>query len=207
MSGGALNRTRGFTLVELLVAIAIFTFLATAMYGGTRWIMDEREIVTERATELERLLRAVRLIHTDFAQAWPRSVRDELGRGQIAALLTDRSAGLSIALTRNGWRNPEARANRGHFQRVQYRYDDDATTLYRETWPVLDRVLGADPAEETLLEDVTTFEIEFLDDGGNWLQDWPAADSTILTTMPRAIRYRLETVSFGIVERLVEIPG
>ncbi len=200
-------RMRGFTLIELLVAIAIFAFLATAMYGGTQWIIDEREIVTERATELNRLLRAVRLMHNDFIQAYPRSVRDELGRGQVAALLTDRSAGLSIRLTRNGWRNPEARGNRGHFQRVQYRYEDDTATLYRDTWPVLDRVLGVEPREEALLEDVVEFEVEFLDDSGNWLQNWPADDNVILTTMPRALRYRLETESYGVVERLVEIPG
>jgi general secretion pathway protein J len=196
----------GFTLIELLVAMALFVILAGAMYGGTQWIMDEREIVSDRAGKLEALQRTVRLMHSDFNQAYPRAVRDELGRGQVAAMLSERSRGLQIRLTRSGWRNPSA-TNRGHLQRVQYRYDDEAKTLYRDTWATLDRVLGAEPREQTLLENVQQFDIEFLDVNGNWLQDWPAANESGFTTLPRALRYRIETDDFGAIQRIVEIPG
>ena len=198
--------TAGFTLIELLVAMALFVILAAAMYGGTQWIMDEREIVSERADKLEALQRTVRLIHSDFNQAYPRAVRDELGRGQVAAMLSERSRGLRVLLTRSGWRNPGAN-NRGHLQRVQYRYDDEAQALYRDTWATLDRVLGSEARERTLLENVQQFDVEFLDASGNWVQDWPAANATSFTIMPRALRYRIETADFGAIERIVEIPG
>ena len=199
-------RVTGFTLIELLVAMALFVILAAAMYGGTQWIMDEREIVSERADKLEALQRTVRLLNSDFNQAYPRAVRDELGRGQVAAVMSERARGLRVLLTRSGWRNPGAN-NRGHLQRVQYRYDDESNTLYRDSWATLDRVLGAEPRERTLLENVQQFDIEFLDGSGNWVQDWPAANTANFTTMPRALRYRIETDDFGIVERIVEIPG
>jgi len=200
------EESSGFTLIELLVAMAIFVILAGAMYGGTQWVIAEREIVTERATELENLQRTVRRLQTDFAQAYPRSVRDELGRGQVAAIITSRTQGLELRLTRSGWRNPTAR-NRAHLQRVQYRYDDEAEILYRDTWPVLDRLLSDEPDEQILLQGVTDFDVEFLDDSDNWVQDWPAANSTGFTSMPRALRYRIETEAFGEIIRLVDVPG
>ncbi len=200
------NPQRGFTLIELLVAMALFVVLAAAMYTGTQWVMDERTIINERAGRLENLQRTVRFLHNDFSQAYPRSVRDELGRGQVPALVSGRGADLSITLTRSGWRNP-AGNNRGHLQRVQYRYNEDEQILYRDTWQVLDRVLGAEPRERVLLEDLREFEIEFLDAAGNWVQDWPEANSAGYTSMPRAVRYRLTTADFGDVARIVEIPG
>lgn len=197
---------RGFTLIELLVAMAIFVILAAAMYGGTQWVIEERSIVSERSAELEDLQRAVRRLQSDFAQAYPRSVRDELGRGQVAALLTERSGELQLRLTRSGWRNPLQRG-RAHLQRVQYRYDEDQQILYRGTWPVLDRLLGAEADEQTLLSGVTEFDVEFLDSSGNWVQDWPVPTASSFTDMPRAVRYRIDTEAFGEVIRIVEVPG
>lgn len=197
---------RGFTLIELLVAMAIFVILAAAMYGGTQWIIEERAIVTERAAELENLQRAVRRLQNDLSQAYPRAVRDELGRGQVAALLTERSGDLQLRLTRSGWRNPLQR-NRAYLQRVQYRYDEESRQLFRDTWPVLDRLLGDDPAEQLLLDKVSDFDVEFLDADGNWIQDWPQPQATGFSSMPRAVRYRIDTDSFGEIIRVVEVPG
>ena len=50
----------GFTLLELLVAMAIFSFLSTAMFTGIRQIVLEREVLLEQMDSLKRLQRAVR---------------------------------------------------------------------------------------------------------------------------------------------------
>jgi len=201
-----MRTSRGFTLIELLIAMAIFVILAAAMYGGVQWFIAEREIVSERAGQLEDLQRAVRRLQTDLAQAWPRSVRDSLGSQQEPAVLSERNDGVTVRLTRSGWRNPTGR-NRADLQRVQFRYDEDEQILYRDTWPVLEHLLGDEPDEQRLLADITDFDIEFLDDGGNWVQDWPQASSPKLTTMPRALRYRIVSSVFGEIVRIVEIPG
>jgi general secretion pathway protein J len=201
------QKTAGFTLLELMVAMAIFAFLATIMYGGTRWIIDQREIVQLRVAELNSLQRAVRHLSADFGQLYPRAIRDELGRGGVSALNVERSGELLISLTRGGWRNPNQAANRGHLQRVQYRYDRDAGLLHRVYWPVIERVLGQEPREKQLLEGVTEFEIEFLDFNDNWQQNWPTPDASSQTELPKAVRYRMQLESFGAITRLVEIPG
>ena len=197
---------RGFTLIELLIAMAIFVILAAAMYGGVQWFIAEREIVSERALQLENLQRAVRRLQSDFSQAYPRSTRDELGDLDYA-LRTERNDGVTIRLIRSGWRNPIGR-NRADLQRLQYRYSEDDETLYLETWPVLNPLLGDEPTEQSLLVGVTEFDVEFLDDAGNWVQDWPPpAGAASYTIMPRALRYRITTEVFGEIIRIVEIPG
>lgn len=202
----------GFTLIELLVAIAVFSFLATAMYTGVRQIVIEREILLERTAELNQLQRAVRYLQTDLSQLHPRSVRDELGRDRIAAIANDPSQDFSLQLSRDGWRNP-ALAPRGSLQRVQYRLEDEA--LIREHWPVMDRLLGDEPRQITLIEGVEKMEIAYLDNSLEWQPNWPPPTTAAgpaanagpagPAPLPRAIRYRITLESYGEIERLVEV--
>jgi general secretion pathway protein J len=196
----------GFTLIELMVAIAIFSFLATAMYTGIRQIVAEREILMQRSDELNQLQRTIRYLNTDFSQLHPRDVRDELGRDRIAALSSDPSQDFALQFSRNGWRNP-AQAIRGSLQRVQYRLEDEV--LIREYWPVMDHLLGAEVRTLELLKDVEKIEIAYLDEAREWQPDWPPADDSSTTpsttSLPIAIRYKLTLKSFGEIERLVEI--
>jgi general secretion pathway protein J len=207
MSAQHKTRHSGFTLIELMVAIAIFSFLATAMYTGIRQIVAEREILQERNDALNQLQRAVRYLNTDFSQLTPRDVRDELGRDRAAALSSDPSQDFALQLSRDGWRNP-AQALRGSVQRVQYRLEDEI--LIREHWPVMDHLLGAEAREIELLTNVEKFEIAYLDESLDWQIDWPPAAATAETTsttrLPKAIRYRLTLKDFGEIERLVELP-
>lgn len=204
MTGQTYKSRNGFTLIELLVAMAIFSFLATAMYTGIRQIVLEREIILARTTELHQLQRTIRYLNTDFAQLHPRDVRDELGRGRLAALVSDPSQDFGLELSRDGWRNP-ALAARGSLQRVQYRLENE--TLIRKYWPVMDRLLGAEARELELLNNVEKFEIAYLDEALEWQTDWPPSNAQPgLTLLPIAVRYRLTLKEFGEIERLVEVP-
>ncbi len=204
MTGQTYKSRNGFTLIELLVAMAIFSFLATAMYTGIRQIVLEREIILARTTELHQLQRTIRHLNTDFAQLHPRDVRDELGRGRLAALVSDPSQDFGLELSRDGWRNP-ALAARGSLQRVQYRLENEI--LIRKYWPVMDRLLGAEARELELLNNVEKFEIAYLDEALEWQTDWPPSNfQPGLTLLPIAVRYRLTLKEFGEIERLVEVP-
>lgn len=201
-------RSKGFTLLELLVAMAIFSFLSAAMYTGIRQIVLEREVLVEQMESLTRLQRTVRYLNSDFSQLHPRDVRDELGRDRIAALSSDPSQDFAVQLSRDGWRNP-ALAARGTLQRVQYRLDEEI--LVREYWPAMDNVLGAEPRELELLTDVEKFEIAYLDGNQEWVPDWPpvSVEDSIPgdpgAGLPTAIRYRLTSTAWGEIERLVEV--
>jgi general secretion pathway protein J len=199
-----IDRRQGFTLIELLAAMAIFSLLAVAMYSGTQFVILEREIVMERQQELYDLQRSVRYLNDDFGQLQARDVRGVLGRDVIPALSAQPGRDFVVELSHGGWRNP-AGFPRGTLQRVQYRLEEN--TLVREYWPVMDRILGMEGRIQEILEGVEEFEIEYLDSSGEWQLTWPllASIPAGVDVLPVAVRYRLETSSFGEIVRLVEI--
>ncbi len=194
-----------FTLLELLVAIAIFSFMSAAVFTGVRQIVVERELVQAHTAELIELQRAVRYLQTDFAQFHPRSVRGSLGRTRRPALVSDPSEEFAVELSREGWRN-FAKQPRGTLQRVNYKLIDGE--LIREYWPVMDRMLAAESRELVLLEGVEKFEMAYMDENGEWQEDWPPANAGTgwQTPVPLAVRYTVTLDSFGEIQRIVEIP-
>ncbi len=199
-------RQQGFTLIELLAAMAIFSLLAVAMYSGTQFVILEREIIIQRQQELHDLQLTVSYLNNDFGQLRTRDIRDELGRDLIPALWAQPGRDFLVELSHDGWRNP-AGAPRGTLQRVQYRLEEN--TLVREHWPVMDRVLGMEGRIQELIDGVDKLEFEFLDASNEWQPIWPPLNNNAAAggdSLPVAVRYRLETQSFGEIIRLVEIP-
>lgn len=198
-------KVRGFTLIELLVSMAIFAVISALTLGGLNAVIRQQELAREDMEELARLQRAMRLLQTDFGQLYPRAVRDALGQGTEAPLVTDGRGEFEVRLTRAGWRNP-ALLPRGTLQRVQYRIDEDEQLL-RESWVVLDHPLGMEPRSEVLLAGVEAFRVEYLDGEDSWSEDWPPLRRAgeQLSGSPRAARITLELEGWGEIRRLVEM--
>ncbi|TDJ46315.1 MAG: type II secretion system protein GspJ [Gammaproteobacteria bacterium] len=198
------RRHGGFTLIELLVAIAIFGVISMLALGGLNTIVTQQAIAKQQMIRLGQLQRAMRLIMDDFAQLNPRHVRDVLGQGTEAPLITDTLADNIVRLSRSGWRNPVP-VPRGTLQRVQYRLEEDA--LIREYWLVMDSPLGSEPRSETILEDVNSIEIEYLGDGAQWSTQWPPLSQldTATFVFPRAVRIRFDLAAWGEIERIVDL--
>ena len=196
---------RGFTLIELLVSMAIFAVISALTLGGLNAVITQQQLASEDMEDLRRLQRTVRSLQTDLGQVYPRSVRDTLGQGAEAQLVTDGAGECVVRLTRAGWRNP-ALLPRGTLQRVQYRVDED-DQLVREYWLVLDHPLGTEPRSEVLIGGVEDFRIEYLDGEDSWSEGWPplrrATDGA--SGGPRAARVTLELAGWGEIERLVEM--
>ncbi len=99
------STTRGFTLLELLVALAVFAIMATAAYSGLRSVLFTRAAVEEQNRRLADVQLAVFRLAQDIEQATPRGIRDEYGDPEPALrggdLLDD-----VLILTRTGWDNP-----------------------------------------------------------------------------------------------------
>lgn len=196
---------QGFTLLELLVAMAILGIVGALALGGLSVVATQQSIASRQMSELAQLQRTMRLLTSDLGQAQPRYVRDELGLSKELPLLADGRSEFLLRMTRGGWRNP-AGLPRGSLQRVQYRFEDG--TLYRDYWPVLDRTLGMEPRSEELLTDLETVEFSFLDDANEWHEEWPPLQlvGDVAAPPPRAARVRIESPGWGELERLIEVP-
>ena len=202
-----LSAARGFTLVEMLVSIAIFALISSMAYGGYNALLRQSGIAEERMERVRDVQSAMQRLVQDVAELEPRPVREPLGDAVEAALQADRRTEYLVLLTRAGWSNP-AGLERPTLQRVGYRLVDG--TLFRDHWRVLDRTLANEPVTQELLDQVRTFELRYLDANRVWQEQWPplgTAPALARRMRPVAIEIVVELEDWGRLTRLVEIPG
>jgi general secretion pathway protein J len=199
------RRARAFTLIEVLVALAIFGMLAALAYGTLGQTLSNAELLTERMQRLQALQRTVRYLSEDFMQLAPRPVRDDLGDNLGPALHTDVESDFAVQLTHGGWSNP-ASLPRGTLQRVAYRLEEDELVRYH--WTVLDRTLSNEPAGRALLDEVDSIVFRFMQENGEWTEQWPPENRPGIMGLrqrPRAVEIILTLADTTEIRRLLEI--
>lgn len=198
--------TRGFTLLELVIAVAIFSLVSVMAYSGLYSAQMTSQRVEEAGDRLSALQVAFSLLGRDLQQSVNRPVRDAFGEMQLAFLGARSGVGAMLEFTRTGLRNPAGFA-RSSLQRVAYAVEEDE--LLRLTWPSLDRGYGAEPLRTPILTGVKQVELRFMDIDRNWIDQWPpvTAQSTTESLLPIAVEITVETEDLGTLVRLFRVPG
>jgi len=197
------DRLRGFTLLELLVAIAILSLVAVGSYQLLFSTIATRDQAGTRERALRDLQRAGMLLQRDLLQVARRPVRDEFGDVQPAFLVPREN---SIEFTRAGWRNPMQQA-RSDLVRVRWRVADGR--LLREHWPVLDRARGSAPVQTVLLENISGFRI-MVRGNGSWTPSWPPLGDGQrrpgAAPLPEAVEITFILPPWGEIRRVIPLP-
>lgn len=217
------RRTRGFTLLELLVALFITAILFAMGYGALSQALTSRKEVEEQSVRLSAVQQAMRVMEQDIELMQPRPARDPLGNGYEAALVVSQNAASSMSadhsgtatqgaplltFTRGGWANP-AGLPRSELQRVSYLLRDGK--LIRQHLPVMDTTAATTVVERELLDQVDALSFEYMDESFAWAPIWPTPGMQMSTPQelwrarPIAVRIVLSLKDTGVLTRIIEV--
>jgi general secretion pathway protein J len=207
-------RRRGFTLIEVVIAMFISAIMFAIGYSAITQALRDRDALNASQARVTEIQRGMRVVAQDFAQIVARAARDTSGTGQLMpAISADTRNDSVVTFTRTGWSNP-AGIQRPAEQRVRYRYIDGS--LVREHWLAVDPALNTEPRQRVLFTKVKAVEVRFLDPvTRQWSTEWPKTVLTgavtpntvdFLTIRPLAIEFTVVLEDWGRVLRLFEIP-
>lgn len=208
----------GFTLLEVLIAMAITAFVSVLSYQTLSTALAGIESARTESERLHEINRAFTILSRDVRQMTNRPVRDEFGQ-MASAVSGGELARDPLRLTRSGWHNSTG-APRSTLQRVAYRLEEDK--LLRLSYPVLDRTTAIEPTETVLIDGVEVFELRFLPsvnalevdrnqviDRRFWQENWVAdvGFTDKIIDPPAAIEVRVILSDWGELERLYVMPS
>ena len=203
------HKQSGLTLIELLIAMAIFSILAVLSYGGLATVLDSSRAIGTESQRLATIQRAFLRIGRDVEQATPRTIRDAFGDQQPALHnRADSYEGLQtiIELTVAG-RRVLPGETRSNLQRISYALRDGV--LLRLSWPVLDRAQDTEAHESIILEGIDDLTLRYLNEEGVWLTEWAENNDSALAvqSLPRAIELNIKLENWGSLRRIYRVVG
>lgn len=194
---------KGFTLVELLIAIGIMALLgamASAMLNGA---LANQEVVAKRQYQLERLALALQMIRRDLEQLTPRLPRDEQGDLMAARMLAEQLGENSeLEFVHGGRRVLPGQQLASTLERVRYRIEEGK--LLRYSAGVADPAANTPWQKRVLLNGVDRFVVSFYD-GSRWSNFWPP--STQLNALhPKGLSVEMDVGSWPGIKMNVMLP-
>ena len=201
-----LSGLRGFTLLEMLIALAIFGLMAVMAYSGLTSVLDLQFHTAAEAEHLAELQKAYLIMQRDIEQVVARPVRNEFG-DELAPLVGDQT----LELTHGGWSNPLGRP-RSTLQRVAYSYGD--RQLRRYVWVVLDRAQDSQPFDQLLMDNIEDMQIRYLLADDVWKERWPVPPEDsgtnvaggVSAVLPAAVEVTIEHEHYGPIVWLFQLP-
>ena len=113
---------RGFTLIEVLVSLFIFSIISIGATTALTQSLKTKEQLASVMDELNEINIARTIIKNDMSAITLRSSRDELGDKRPYSLFSDSTVLLSF--TRRGLENPGGLEKRGDLERVNYVFEE-----------------------------------------------------------------------------------
>jgi general secretion pathway protein J len=195
-------RQQGFTLLEVLVAIAVFAMLSLSAYQVMSGVQTSDQQSREHNARLQEIQRAMVMMDNDFRQVVARKTRNQGEKASDKLLLTGEylldSSSHGIMFTRTGWQNPQQMFPRGENVRVGYRIIED--TLERVWFRYPDTVVGSEPLTRQVLAGVTKLSFRFFSNK-KWQEAWSEGGA-----LPEGIMVQMTLEDFGEIERVYMLP-
>lgn len=221
------SRQCGLTLLEVLIALSIFSLIGVASYRVLSTVIASEKVGAVHSQELGRLQKALTIIDRDIQQLVVRDIRSLSSTESIISqhYLLVHAENYPLEFSRAGRRNPLLLA-RSSLQRVAYdigthpntddanspHYGDEQQYLRRHLWSHLDRIGETSRITQVLMADVKQISVAVLTEGGRYI-DWPKRDAqgNIVTKLnnkparPLAIELSIEYGEAGQLSRIYQV--
>ncbi|MEZ9820987.1 type II secretion system minor pseudopilin GspJ [Shewanella sp. 10N.286.45.A1] len=201
MSSSRIKSSSGFTLLEMLIAIAIFALLGLAANTVLSTVLKNDTVTREFAGKLKAMQQGFGIIERDLNQMVARTPRLlEGGRATTVFQTGDNmldSESESLVFFRLGWLNPDGMLPRGSLQSVAYVVIEG--NLERWYYPYPEPEIGAEPIKTIVMKKVISVEYAFFTD-----DKWER--KTDATKLPKAIAMEIEFEDIGKVQRKFLLP-
>jgi general secretion pathway protein J len=186
---------RGFTLIEVLVAMSVFAIMALAAAGIASAALDRRTDLDAVDTRLKQVQLSHALIKADLDQIVLRPTRDVFGAARptdLGGQNQDQGQSL-LSFVRGGWANPGGIELRPSLQYVAYVIEDGA--LVRKSRAYLDPTPDTPTTVTTMLDGVTAAHVLFFA-GEQWL-DRKQVPFSPAAPLPQALALDLSVTGLG----------
>ncbi len=199
------QRVKGFTLIEVMLALLIFAIMATIAFSGLISTLTARNATDFYSEELAKLQLGMSIITRDVEQAINRPIIDNFGEERFG-LESLFGSEFALEFTRAGWRNPLWWENRSTLQRVAYRLSNG--NVERISWRVLDQARDSQASIRVLFTGVAGLQLQFMDISGNFYNEWPPlnVDPVFAKLFPLAVVMVIEFEEQGDLRRVFRLP-
>lgn len=198
---------KGFTLIEILVALMIFAILGVLAAMSLHTIIKAHERLKKTDQQLLQLQITMTLMRRDLSQVIDRKIRNEDGHSESAFTA---SGGGEIIFTRTGLLNPFNLNRQSNMQRVGYAVRKNK--LVRLTWDVLDQPPHAKPESQVLLSDVQSIQWQFIADDKSKSSSWPPSTGTNMqqesqSPLPKVVLMIMHLKDEGVIQGVFPVPA
>lgn len=220
------SQHRGFTLLEMMLAIVITAGLSVMTYQALQAATDSRAQIQTASNQINQLDRIWQLLANDLDHTSLRRWTDVYGqtRPAFSALFGDRLAQSDISLdadeqyllqfTRTGLHNLLDR-ELSELGLVGYRLttgENNKKILWRHSWRILDDTEGLEPRQQRLLSGIESMSLRYLKHNGDtldesqWISGWPERNGES-APLPKAIEIDITVEGIGNIKRIFALSG